>query len=139
MGCDEIPYKQDILSYVEVLKKTVSPRLVLLHGSVARGTFGVGSDVDILVVAENLPQNPNERLKLLYELDQTRAPIDVKAYTPAEFSRMLAKGHPLAMDALEDGKVLYADEAYLRKVRAAFMAVKKKFRRVKRGWIKIEG
>lgn len=139
MDYADIPYWGDIVGYVEVLKKTIRPRLILLHGSVAKGTFGVGSDVDILVVAENLPKNPNERMKLLYDLDTTRAPIDVKAYTPAEFSRMLAKGHPLVMDALEDGKVLHADEAYLREVMSAFRAVKKKFRRVKRGWIRVRG
>ncbi|WP_297465813.1 hypothetical protein [Thermococcus sp.] len=85
-----------------------------------------------------LKRAENDRLKLLYELDRTRAPIDAKAYTPGEVRRMLAKGHPLIMDALADGEVLYADEDYLRELMGTFRAVRKRFRRFERGWIRIE-
>ena len=138
MDFSELPYWRDIQEYVETLKEALRPKLVLLYGSVAKGTFGLGSDVDILVIAENLPRNPNERLKLLYELDRTRAPIDAKAYTPEEVKKMLLKGHPLIMDALSDGKVLYADKEYLTKLMKMFKAAKRKFRRFERGWIRIE-
>ncbi|WP_258083975.1 nucleotidyltransferase domain-containing protein [Thermococcus thermotolerans] len=138
MRSSELPYEGDVKKYVEALKGALRPKLVLLYGSLARGTFGLGSDVDILVISENLPKNPNERLKLLYELDRTHAPIDAKAYTPEEVKRMLLKGHPLIMDALADGKVLYADEDYLREIMAMFKMAKKKFRRFERGWIRIE-
>lgn len=138
MRSSELPYWGDIQKYVEAIKASLRPKLILLYGSLARGTFGLGSDVDILVIAENLPKNPNERLKLLYDLDRTHAPIDAKAYTPEEVKRMLLKGHPLIMDALEDGEVLYADEDYLRKLMAMFKMAKKKFRRFERGWIRIE-
>jgi predicted nucleotidyltransferase len=138
MDFSELPYWRDIQEYVGTLKEALRPKLVLLYGSVAKGTFGLGSDVDILVIAENLPRNPNERLKLLYELDRTRAPIDAKAYTPEEVKKMLLKGHPLIMDALSDGKVLYADKEYLTKLMKMFKAAKRKFRRFERGWIRIE-
>ncbi|QDA32487.1 nucleotidyltransferase domain-containing protein [Thermococcus indicus] len=133
-----MPYGGDIQKYVEAIKASLRPKLILLYGSLARGTFGLGSDVDILVIAESLPKNPNERLKLLYDLDRTHAPIDAKAYTPEEVKRMLLKGHPLIMDALADGKVLYADEGYLRELMAMFKAARRKFRRFERGWIRIE-
>jgi len=135
---DELPYWGDIQEYVEALKRALRPKLILLYGSLARGTFGLGSDVDILVISENLPKNPNERLKLLYELDRTHAPIDAKAYTPGEVKKMLLKGHPLIMDALAEGKVLYADEDYLRELMAMFRVARRKFRRFERGWIRIE-
>ncbi len=138
MGSGERPYQREIEEYTKAVRKALNPKLILLHGSLARGTFGVGSDVDILVIAENLPKNPNERLRLLYELDRTRAPIDAKAYTPEEVKRMLLKGHPLIMDALSDGKVLYADEEYLTELTKMFKAAKRKFRRFERGWIRIE-
>ena len=138
MGSGERPYQKEIEEYTKAVRRALNPKLILLHGSLARGTFGVGSDVDVLIVAENLPKNPNDRLKLLYELDRTRAPIDAKAYTPGEVRRMLAKGHPLIMDALADGEVLYADEDYLRELMGTFRAVRKRFRRFERGWIRIE-
>ncbi|ASJ04953.1 MULTISPECIES: nucleotidyltransferase domain-containing protein [Thermococcus] len=138
MRSSELPYGREIREYVEAVKKALNPKLILLYGSVARGTFGLGSDVDVLVVAEDLPRNPNERLKLLYDLDRTRAPIDAKAYTPGEIRKMLLRGHPLILDALSDGKVLYADEDYLEELTAMFNAVRRKFRRFERGWIRIE-
>lgn len=138
MTSSETPYKREIDEYVNAIVKKLKPKLVLLHGSLAKGTFGLGSDVDILIVAEELPKNPNARLELLYSLDRTRAPIDAKAYTPAEVRRMLSKGHPLIMDALEDGRVLYADKEYLKEILREFRDAKRKFRRIERGWIRIE-
>jgi len=138
MPSEGIPYKREISEYVKAVREKLKPKLILLHGSIAKGTFGLGSDVDILIVADELPRNPNERLELLYALDRTRAPIDAKAYTPNEVRKMLSKGHPLIMDALEDGKVLYAEEEYLRELLREFKSAKRKFRRFERGWIRIE-
>ncbi|WP_287197814.1 nucleotidyltransferase domain-containing protein [Thermococcus sp.] len=98
-----IPYEKDIERYVETIKRQLEPKLIILHGSIAKGTFGLGSDVDILVISDRLPRNFNERLKLLYELDETRAPLDIKGYTAKELKNMILKGHPLVLDALEDG------------------------------------
>ncbi|WP_297514499.1 nucleotidyltransferase domain-containing protein [Thermococcus sp.] len=134
-----IPYWEEIQQYVQDIVRALNPKLILLHGSIARGTFGIGSDVDILIVAESLPKNPNERLKLLYSLDRTRAPLDPKAYTPTEVLKMLRKGHPLIMDAMEDGIVLHADESYLRELMKTFQSAKGKYRRFDRGWIRVEG
>ncbi|WP_237705095.1 nucleotidyltransferase domain-containing protein [Thermococcus zilligii] len=139
MRWSEMPYKRDIEEYVNAIVEKLRPKLVLLHGSVAKGTFGLGSDVDIFIVAEKLPKNLNARLELLYSLDRTRAPIDVKAYTPDEVRRMLSKGHPLIMDALEDGRVLYADGEYLEEILREFREAKRRFRRFERGWIRVEG
>ena len=36
-------------------------------GSVARGDFNDASDIDVVIIARNLPKNPLERMKLLYE------------------------------------------------------------------------
>ncbi|ASJ03716.1 nucleotidyltransferase [Thermococcus profundus] len=132
-----MPYLSDVQEYVESLKRALKVRLVILYGSTAKGSFGLGSDVDVLVVADDLPSNPVERLKLLYDLDKTRAPLDVKGYTPGEVRRMLAKGHPLIMDALSDGVVLYGEKAYVEEVKRAFNRAKRKFKRFERGWIKV--
>ena len=136
---EKIPYWGEIQRYVQDVIRAINPKLILLHGSISRGTFGVGSDVDLLIIADNLPKNPNERLKLLYSLDRTRAPLDPKAYTSLEVLKMLRKGHPLIMDALEDGIVLYADEGYLRELVRAFQLARRRYRRVERGWIRVEG
>lgn len=40
---------------------------VWIYGSVARGDFNFWSDVDVLVVAEKLPDRPLERLEMLIQ------------------------------------------------------------------------
>jgi len=138
MKGDELPYEKEIKKYVEALREQINPKLIILYGSAAKGSFGIGSDIDILVVSDNLPKNPNKRLKMLYEIDPTRAPIDPKGYTPSEIKKMLAKGHPLILDALSDGVILYTEESYLRELMALFKLARKKFRRFERGWIRME-
>ena len=133
-----VPYKKEIDRYTQILKEKLNPKLIILHGSIARGTFGVGSDVDILVISDELPKTFNERLRLLYLLDETSAPIDIKGYTTKEFQKMILKGHPLALDALEEGIVLFADEDYLREIKKLFVHAKKKFKRIEKGWMRIE-
>ncbi len=65
---------------------------VWLYGSVARGDFNFWSDVDVLVVAENLPSHPLERLELLMSL----APVGVEpiGYTKEEFDALIKKHYP---------------------------------------------
>ena len=47
--------------------------------SVARGDFNDGLDIDVVIIARNLPKHPLERMKLLYE--NIPALIEPKAYT----------------------------------------------------------
>ncbi|NJE26388.1 nucleotidyltransferase domain-containing protein [Thermococcus sp. MV5] len=133
-----MPYEKDIKRYIKVIKKQLNPKLIILHGSIAKGTFGVGSDVDLLVISDKLPKNFNERLKLLYELDNTRAPLDIKGYTSEELKNMILKGHPLILDALEDGIVLYSNKEFLKTIEKLFKETKKRFKRIEKGWARIK-
>lgn len=70
-------------------------------GSVARGDFNVWSDIDVVVIAEALPERAIEREGLLLE----DAPVGVQpvGFTPLEFDRALAKGDRLAREAASEG------------------------------------
>jgi predicted nucleotidyltransferase len=107
----------------------------VLFGSVAKGEQGVGSDVDILIIAESLPSNFLERSRLLFELNQSFAPIEPVGYTPKEFLLMLERRHPTALYAVADGLVL-RDDGFMKEAKRVFELVKKKFGlvRVKHGW-----
>jgi hypothetical protein len=80
------------------------------YGSVARGDFNVWSDVDVLIVVENLPQRPPDRFGLLLRL----APpgVEPKGYTLLEFQTALHKGDPQLVEALRD-RVLLCDDLEL--------------------------
>jgi hypothetical protein len=68
-----------------------------IYGSVARGDFNLWSDVDVLLVATRLPEDPLERFRLL--IHWAPPGVEPKGYTEAEFRRLLQKQtrHILAM------------------------------------------
>jgi len=129
----EVPYREEVMRYVRQVVKELNPVCVVLYGSVAKGIFGVGSDIEILVVAEGLPESFLERLGVLYELSDGEAPIEAVAYTPEEFSAMLERRHPTALHALEDGIPLHGQEY--------FMEMKRRLQETKRetGLVRVEG
>ena len=131
-----IPYEEEIKKYIEALK-ILKPKLVILHGSIARKEFGLGSDVDLIVVSDNLPDKIMDRIKLLYEIDETKAPLDIKGYKSKEIREMIKKGNPLIMDAMEDGIILFADENFLKEILEFYKEERKNFKRIEKGWIRI--
>ncbi len=77
---------------------------VVVFGSVARGDFNVWSDIDVLVVADGVPERWLDRLALLAE----RAPSGVSAlaWTPAEWAHQLGRRNPIATEAAGAGVVV---------------------------------
>ena len=76
-------------------------------GSVARGDFNKWSDLDVLIIAPELPGSFRERLALL---GPTRRPTGVEAVlgTPEELALRRARGNdPLAREAYDVGVVVY--------------------------------
>ena len=56
-------------------------------GSYARGNWGVGSDLDLVILAERVEQ-PWERRTLPFDTRGLPVPADLLVYTPAEFEAM---------------------------------------------------
>jgi len=93
--------------FADKAKEAFGKVSVWLYGSVARGDFNFWSDVDVLLVAEDLPKHPLERLGLLLRL----APPGVEpiGYTKAEFEALLAKRHPNLLALLRESVCLRDD------------------------------
>lgn len=94
-------------TYVEGLARVLGQVSALVYGSVVRGDFRPGSDIDILVISDALPEGVLERLRLLYSVATGRE--EPKGYRPAEFERMRARRHPTIVAALGAGQVLRDD------------------------------
>lgn len=77
---------------------------VTLVGSYARGNFNLWSDVDLVVVSDELQGTPLERLRGL----DAPPGYEVIAWTVNEFKTMLAKKNPIALETL-NGVVLRDD------------------------------
>ncbi|MFN4070971.1 MAG: nucleotidyltransferase domain-containing protein [Thermus caldifontis] len=80
---------EEARAYAKRVRETLGEAQVYLYGSVARGSFGPESDIDLLVVSPHLPKDPLERL-LLQSLNPGR--VEAKGLTPEEFAKEKAKG-----------------------------------------------
>ena len=90
-------------------------KLLILFGSFADGTFHMDSDVDILVVTSGMPESWGER-RVALEQDDFPARLQTFPYTPEEFLQMCRGGSGLAFSALTEGRVLYIDDEYRKKL-----------------------
>ncbi len=104
-------------AYARALEETLGERLVsvVLYGSVARGEARETSDVDLLVIAEGLPQRRFRRHDVLEAADHrvdalleelaergTYTSVSVILKTPEEAGRTV----PLYLDMVEDAVLL---------------------------------
>ena len=93
----------------------LKPVLVILYGSFARGDYTGGSDIDLLIVADNIPTNYWDRWSLAYEVIEG-FPTDPHIYTPEEFRTMLIDGRMTPLDALTEGIKIYAEPKYMQEI-----------------------
>ena len=91
-------------SYLKKLRKSVGPLSGAVLGSVSRGDFNDASDIDVVVVAEELPTHPLQRLEVL--LAPWVPGIDPKGYKRSEFVQLRQKGNLFIQLILEEGIVL---------------------------------
>lgn len=101
---------ETIQSAVErMIAAATSPSRVILFGSYARGTAEEGSDVDLMVVEQELPDKAAEYLRLREALGRV-APgigVDLLLYPLAEFERRSQVPGTILFEARMDGKVLH--------------------------------
>lgn len=123
-----------LMDYSEAVTSKVGKFTGVLYGSMARGDNNLWSDIDFLVISDYLPENPLKRLEFLYSFADTA--IEVKGYTRKEFIKMIEKRNPIALDALDEGKVV-VDDGFWEVARDKFEEVKKRYDLVKehKSWI----
>lgn len=84
------------------------PRRVILFGSHAEGTARRDSDVDLLVIMPFQGSGFRQSPRILNRLE-LQLPLDLIAYRPEDVARRYAEGDPLVREAIDRGKVLYAE------------------------------
>lgn len=88
-------------AYVERLAGRIELTRAFVAGSIARGDFNVWSDIDVVVVAPELPRRAPDRIGLL--LDGAPPRLQPIGYTPEEWERELARGNRLVVEAEDLG------------------------------------
>lgn len=110
------------------LKETLGENLVsvIVFGSAARGDLREDSDIDLLVIARNLPPSRFERLEIFERaerlVEEELKKIKEEAGLRLELSPILktleeaSKPTPLYLDLVEDALILYDEEGFMEKV-----------------------
>ncbi|MBS7611940.1 nucleotidyltransferase domain-containing protein [Candidatus Bathyarchaeota archaeon] len=113
----------------------LKPKLVILYGSFARGDWHRGSDLDLLVVSDDVPLDYRDRWDILYTVIMG-FPVEPHVYTTQEFEEMLVHGRMTVLDALTEGVVVYADEKFMEKVDKMLKETMEKLqpRKISVGW-----
>jgi len=94
-------------------------KAVILIGSLARGDYTAFSDADVVIIVDNTPKNPIERLK---EFMDPMFPIDLepRVYTTEEILKMAREKRRLIKEIIEYGILLIGDERLIEKIKREF-------------------
>ncbi len=87
--------------FAAALDAGLEVRAVVVFGSVARGDHHHGSDVDVLVVAQQAPADYLDRLRAVGW--PPPHPVEPVVWTVAEWCARLAKRDPIAVESVEAG------------------------------------
>ena len=86
----------------------LGPKCVILFGSYARGNFTEGSDIDLCVIAERLPEDELRRRTLVGFYNTPK--IAAIGFYPQEFINFLKKRRCFVYDIISDGVVVYDEK-----------------------------
>jgi uncharacterized protein len=108
------PSRDDVLASarqwaVELTRRDEAVEEVFCVGSCARGDWGVGSDIDIVVLVTSAPDSPVER-RCLYEPTDLPVPADLWVYSHEEWAALVQNAPHLGRRLLSERLVL-ADRA----------------------------
>jgi predicted nucleotidyltransferase len=96
----------------------------VVFGSVARETFRYDSDIDLLIIAKNLPKGRMKRVTQFLAVENRIAPFleslkkeGIDTYISAIFKtpQEAELGSPLFLDMVEDARILYDKNAFFAK------------------------
>lgn len=84
-----------------------NPAKIILFGSYARGDFGPDSDLDLLVILDEVDSPRSESVHLRRSLRGLLVPVDILVATPEQVERHRNTVGLIYRSALSEGKVLY--------------------------------
>ncbi|MCL1979247.1 MAG: nucleotidyltransferase domain-containing protein [Methanomassiliicoccaceae archaeon] len=92
---------------IELARTKIEPILIIVFGSVAKGTAGDDSDLDLILVKESEESRLIRSAKTRVALKDSRVPIDIIVFTLEEFKEELADEYSLAYEAMATGRIVH--------------------------------
>ncbi len=118
---------------VEDYRRKLLVKLVVLFGSRARGDYTDESDIDVLVVADDLPKDPRESFAILR--DAKYADVNPIGLNTEIFLKKLRAGSTFIIEILEEGKIMYADKEFQEQITSTYRGIREKYVRKGNTWI----
>ena len=115
----------------ELMRRGFRIEAAIVFGSWARSGGGDWSDLDLLVLTDDVRDTPIlERFRLATDFRVHR--IDLFLYTFKELENMATRGNPLALSALTEGIPIVASQ----RVEELIQEIRKKFIKREKTWIR---
>ena len=100
--------EKNLRSIMRVLKEKYHPDKVILFGSYAGGKISPESDLDLLIIKENVPKRYWDRIKEIAPLLMgSEVGIDYTVWTPVEWKKGAQENQFMRQEILSKGKMLY--------------------------------
>lgn len=93
---------------IQRILAVVKPKQIILFGSAARGEMGISSDFDLLVVVPSGMHRRQIAQKIYRNLIGVGFATDIVVVTEDDIVRFKDHQGMIVMQAMEEGKVLYA-------------------------------
>lgn len=100
---------EEVKKLIHRLIEDYKPRKMVLFGSLARGDYHEGSDIDLMLIKDT-DTRFLDRIGEVIRLNNTKITLEPVVYTTKEFKKMLAEKRDFAITIQEEGVVLYERE-----------------------------
>ncbi|MHA1272567.1 MAG: nucleotidyltransferase domain-containing protein [Promethearchaeota archaeon] len=116
-------FRNELKKYLKhIFNLKLNIRGILLFGSLARGEAKNNekhvSDIDLIIICDNLPKDYKKRREKIRELTRSvSSGIQAFWWTSKELEGNVKSKHYLILDAFDEGKILYDPEGFLNDLR----------------------
>ena len=101
--------------YLKRISAQIKVRQAILFGSYAQDNYSPGSDIDIAIIADDLPSDPGKRFAMLKDtvLGLNLQPF---SYTTEEWEKMIKTHSSFAREIVKHGKILRSEKGRILEV-----------------------
>lgn len=101
--------QEEIENISQQIINKYKPKKIILFGSAVEGKMTQDSDLDFLIIKDDVPYRGIDRIRELLGLIEKHCAADFLVYRPQEVEELLGMGEPFLKTIFKKGKVLYGE------------------------------
>jgi len=99
--------KKEVKKVIEQMVIKYKPEKIIIFGSYVKGDFSKDSDLDFLIIKNDVPKYGVDRIRELSKLIDRKIPCDFFICKQEELEKRLKLGDPFIKKILKEGEVVY--------------------------------